>query len=144
MLHAFRRLLRDCYVLDGGDGGFVFGDSAIGNLLFTSTYSTNFPVSFTDPTKGRQNRVFQSGRPSGQPIATTVGGVTTGTFTYCNQDGRDEVMIISGGTVTEIDMSEEGSHWVNTGLTAGVFFLCPGAYVRIFNSVIPIITTIYK
>ena len=50
--------------------------------------------------------------------------VTTSPFTYTNLDGFDEAVVVSGGTVSEIDLVRAGAS-TNLGITSGFVHLLP-------------------
>jgi hypothetical protein len=62
--------------------------------------------------------------------------VSTGTFVYTNADGFDEVLVVSGGTVSAIERNT-----ITTGLTSGVFVLRVGDTLTIKSTSAP---TCYK
>jgi hypothetical protein len=60
---------------------------------------------------------------------------------YHNTTCQTLVLVVSGGTVSRIDMSSVGSNWIDTGLTAGTFTLKPGAWLQTTYSVVPAIAS---
>jgi hypothetical protein len=63
--------------------------------------------------------------------------VTASPFVYHNVAAFDADVIVSGGTVTEIAFSRNGSTYYVSGLLAGVIQLSPGDYVKVTYSVAP-------
>ena len=67
-----------------------------------------------------------------QPIA-----VGASPFTYQNSQDAAIVVIVSGGTVTTIQFSRDGTNWYTVGLLAGQFWLNPGDRLRVTYVVAP-------
>jgi len=73
----------------------------------------------------------------------TFGVSPTGSpFTYQNTASGGLLLIVSGGTVTTISYSRDGSTFFPIGLLAGMFTLSPADYLRIVYVTQPTITAI--
>jgi hypothetical protein len=59
-----------------------------------------------------------------------------------NVTNKAVVFVVSGGTVSGIELSLDGSNYFATGLVAGMFPLEPGASIRITHTVPPTVTQI--
>lgn len=81
-------------------------------------------------------------KPAAPPIGGLQASITPGTSPWIFQNLNLElvVLVVSGGTVSAIDLSTNGSSWVVTGQTAGAFPLKPGFYIRVTYSVVPTVT----
>ena len=66
--------------------------------------------------------------------------MSTGNFVLTNNVGVAWHVLVTGGTISEIDRSPDGSSWTFTGATVGSFYLGPGESLRIINSVVPTVT----
>jgi len=73
------------------------------------------------------------------PTAITVGASP---FVYQNQDFIEEDIIISGGSVSNIAWSRDGTTYYNLGLTAGKIRLEPGEYLQITYTTAPTMTKV--
>lgn len=72
------------------------------------------------------------------PAAITVGASP---FVYQNATGYTAEIICSGGTVTEIAISRDGTTYYPTGLTSGTPVLGPGDRVKVTYSATPTMTS---
>lgn len=61
-------------------------------------------------------------------------------YTYTNLDGYKETVTISGGTVTVISLSVDGTNFYTTGLIAGAFVLSNNDALKVTYSVVPTMT----
>jgi hypothetical protein len=75
-----------------------------------------------------------TGRSPGQSVSIKP---STGTFNYTNNDGFDEDVIVSGGTVSAIYIDS-----IVTGLTTGSFMLKPLHEISVTNTSVPAMTKI--
>jgi len=73
------------------------------------------------------------------PTSITVGASP---FVYQNKDNVEEDIIISGGTVSSLAWSRDGSTYYNLGLTSGVFHLEPGEYLQVTYTAAPTMTKV--
>lgn len=73
-------------------------------------------------------------------IANIVVGASA--FNYQNTDYHDIDVIVSGGTVTNIEYSRDGATYYSTGLTAGKFRLATKEYLRVTYSAAPTMTKV--
>jgi hypothetical protein len=76
-----------------------------------------------------------SGLPPGNETALTVGASP---FTYVA--GVKGSVIVSGGTVSAIEFSRDGTTFYNTGQTAGMFVLNARDSLRVTYTVLPTMT----
>lgn len=58
-------------------------------------------------------------------------------WTYFNRTYRPVRLVVSGGTVSAIDLSMDGTNFVSTGQTAGIFIVQPGEAVKITYTAAP-------
>ena len=78
---------------------------------------------------------------SGLP-ATAI-SVGASAFVYTNREGRPVNVLVSGGTVTTIELSRNsGASWTLAGLLAGQFYLAPADQMRVTYAVAPTRTMI--
>jgi len=97
---------------------------------------TSTPIVFTGAnTIARNNFGYNP-----QPVASITVGASP--FTYQNLDHYPEDIIISGGTVSSIAWSRDGSTYYNLGLTSGVFHLEPGEYLQVTYTAAPTMTKV--
>jgi hypothetical protein len=68
--------------------------------------------------------------------------VTASPFTYQNATGYNGDVIISGGTVSNIEFTRDNTTFYTTGLTTGVITLSPSDRVRVTYSVAPTMTLV--
>lgn len=73
------------------------------------------------------------------PSAITVTGSP---FTYQNVLSRPAMVLVSGGTVTTISISRDGSVFFLVGLLAGQFHLCAGDFLRVVYVLAPTMTLV--
>jgi len=57
-----------------------------------------------------------------------------------NQILSNQAIVISGGTVTLIQISRNGSDYFTVGLLSGQYILSPGDYLKITYAIAPTIT----
>lgn len=78
------------------------------------------------------------------PVETSgAGNSATCQPAYTNRDLYDEDVVVTGGTVTAIQLSTNaGTTWTTTGLTAGIFRLRCGDIICITNSSAPTTTKV--
>lgn len=72
----------------------------------------------------------------------TAPGVSTITpsgspYNYQSLNQYPETVAVSGGTVSLIELSRDGTTYVTTGLTSGAFRIEPGEYIRVTYTVAP-------
>jgi hypothetical protein len=104
---------------------------------------------------GAQDVVSDSGgfvkyRTFVENIITKAGGraaaaniaPTTGTYQFQNNQMRRGVVVVQGGTVTQIQLGPSLGALYTTGQTSGTFFLNPGDVLQVTNSVVPTMTFI--
>lgn len=58
-------------------------------------------------------------------------------FTYQNTNNYSVDVIISGGAVSLIEFSRDGTNWYNVGFTSGIVRLSPGDRVRVTYTTAP-------
>lgn len=69
---------------------------------------------------------------------------TTSPMTIQNTTSSNIEIFVSGGIVTAIQFSRDGTTWVSCGITSGMCLLNPRDYVRITYSVSPTITRVIR
>ena len=82
-------------------------------------------------------------------VLTTRGGdspsaITPGAspYAYHNTGATPVDIIVSGGTISAIDFSRDGSTYYTTGLTSGMFYLSGGDYLKVTYTVVPTMTKV--
>jgi hypothetical protein len=68
--------------------------------------------------------------------------VTGSPFTYQNTTATNLSVVVSGGTVTVISYSRDGTNFFPVGLLAGMFLVNPGDYLRVTYLTTPTLTAI--
>jgi len=97
---------------------------------------TGTPIAFTGAhTIARNNFGYNP-----QPVASITVGASP--FTYQNLDHYPEDIIISGGTVSSIAWSRDGTTYYNLGLTSGRFHLEPLEYLQVTYTAAPTMTKV--
>lgn len=77
---------------------------------------------------------------SGLPATGIVVGASA--FTYQNTLAQPVTVLVSGGTVTTIEISRDGSTFFLVGLLAGQFRLSPNDKLRVTYAVAPTMTMV--
>ena len=103
-------------------------------LTYLSATTVFGYVRFTGPNYPGAISGTLNGRSPGQTTAITVG---SSPFTFTNNDMCDEVVIVTGGTVSGITMDG-----VSTGLTSGTFILQEHHSLAVTYSAAPTMTKI--
>jgi hypothetical protein len=73
------------------------------------------------------------------PVGVAVGASP---WVYQALQGYRETLIVSGGTVSLIEFSRDGTTWFGLGETAGMFVLDPADRLRITHTAAPVVTRI--
>jgi hypothetical protein len=68
--------------------------------------------------------------------------VTTGTFQWTNLLGYPVRAVVTGGTVSLIQLGTDSSHFTATGMTSGMFWVDSGEVLQIVNTVAPTLNVI--
>jgi hypothetical protein len=102
-------------------GGWVTSNAVAGNLfsfrgIISEEITTNPQVSALQVAQGTESVPTAPALSSGK--------------TFTNTNTANVQVIISGGTVQSIDITQDGSS-VTTGLTSGTFFLPPGGQITV-------------
>lgn len=114
-------------------GGVVLADGVVASSGISIADVTSIATSIA-------NSVIDSMLESGiGPSAITVGGSP---FTYQNPLNRPVSVMVSGGTVTTISISRDGTNFFLVGLLAGMFHLSAGDYLRVVYILAPTMTLI--
>jgi hypothetical protein len=92
------------------------------------------PIKQGENTSSPWYRYFQAHDLGQPPGAESVIKVVGSPFIY--QAPRKGLVIVSGGTVSEIDYSRSGTFY-NTGLTSGTFQVAMADRIRVIFSVAP-------
>lgn len=66
--------------------------------------------------------------------------ITVGASPFTFQDPFPGNVVISGGTVSAIEVSRDGTNFLNAGVIGGTFFLCAGDDIRVTYAVTPTMT----
>lgn len=78
-------------------------------------------------------------------VATTKTIAPSGSpFNYQNLDGYQETVTVKGGTVTKIEISRDGSTYIDTGVTAGAFVLDNAGFLKVTYSSAPTMNAIFR
>jgi hypothetical protein len=107
--------------------------TAIDLLVFgsASTATVTFDDLIIAETKwDRTSTIGQNNTPASITVAASP-------FLYQNTDGVPLNVMVSGGTVSAIDYSQDGTTFYSQGQIAGVFVVNPGDYTRVTYSVAP-------
>lgn len=90
--------------------------------------------------------LFNAAHPTWPFWAATWESWTPGASpaTYTNTDGMAETLVVSGGTVTKIEVLGKGGAFLDTFLTAGMFDLEPGHQLRVTYSSAPAVAKILR
>jgi hypothetical protein len=106
------------------NGGWVTSNAVAGNLfsfrgIISEETTTNPQVSALQVAQGTESV------PTAPPLSSGK--------TFTNTNTTNVQVIISGGTVQSIELTQDGS-LVTTGLTSGTFFLPPGGQITVTYS----------
>lgn len=66
--------------------------------------------------------------------------VSVGSYPFAFQSTVPGNINVNAGTVSLIEISRDGINFFATGLLGGMFFLCPGDFVRVTFVVAPTMT----
>lgn len=80
--------------------------------------------------------------PTGYTVAPSAITVTASPFSYVNTGNVTAAVLVSGGTVTTIEFSRNGTDFFLIGLLAGQFVLAPNDRLRVTYAVAPTMTRI--
>ena len=72
------------------------------------------------------------------PVASSA--VSIGASPFVFQSTVPGNITVTAGTVSLIEISRDGVTFFATGLLAGMFFLCPGDFIRVTYAVAPTMT----
>jgi len=127
------------------EGGFhqritVTGDFATLQDLKYSFFSAGGTVTTTDNTSTRNLFNADTSALTFNTKAPTTPTVTASPYTYTNGSGRDEEVIVSGGTVTQIVFNRGGP--IATLPTSGMFRLAPQDKLVISYSSAPTVVVV--
>lgn len=75
------------------------------------------------------------------PAAIAVGASP---FLYNNASGFDQSVIVKPGTVSLIEFSRNGVAFFDVAVTAGMFYLSKGDFLRVTYTVLPTMTSISR
>lgn len=96
---------------------------------------TNLFLTDGTAARARINKSYHTIAPSNITVPAS-------TVAYRNTLAVDASVIVSGGTVTDIEFSRNNSTWYTTGTIAGMFHLSPNDYIRVTYAVAPTMTLI--
>jgi hypothetical protein len=80
--------------------------------------------------------------PQNYGLAPSAITVTASPFTYINQTGVTADVIVSGGTVSQIEFSRDGATFFGVGVTSGMLMLSPYDRLRVTYSAAPTMTLV--
>lgn len=80
--------------------------------------------------------------PQNYGLAASSITVTASPFTYTNQTGVTADVIVSGGTVSQIEFSRDGTTFFGVGVTNGMFMLSPYDWLRVTYTAAPTMTLV--
>jgi hypothetical protein len=131
-----------CYLDDNNNSG---SPAFIANITFLNCKWINCIMTYQSSNTYYGYIRYEGGMPSGfsgvllgrSAQQTTAISVGASPFTYTNYDGFLEDVVVSGGTVSEIEIDG-----VSTGLTSGVFSLGVGHAITVTYSAAPTMTKI--
>lgn len=84
---------------------------------------------------------FPPSIPSASSAASSQPVVGASAYVYTNNTGYSQLLLVSGGTVTLIEHSRNGTDYFAIGtLIGGEFILTPGEKLRITYAVVPTVT----
>jgi hypothetical protein len=113
----------------------VWETTAYGNIVITSSLDVakivNSAAVKTNQVLCARAKVYASITPGSSP------------YTYQNVSSFDEVVVVSGGTVSAITYSVDSSNFYATGVTAGSFPVPVGMYLRVTYSSVPTMHRFY-
>lgn len=89
------------------------------------------------PAQVNNFNILDGSSPPPPPVAITV---TASPFVYTNSAGMKGTVVLSGGTVSLIEIQRPPAGFLVEGETSGQFFLAPGDQVRVTYSVVPTMT----
>lgn len=82
--------------------------------------------------------------PQSRSAATAAATVGTSPYQIQNTGGNALLLILSGGTVTDISYGRDGTNWFSTGQTAGQFYLAPGDYLQVTHTGAPSVKQVFS
>jgi hypothetical protein len=80
--------------------------------------------------------------PQNYGLAPSAITVTASPFTYINQTGVTADVIVSGGTVSQIEFSRDGATFFGVGVTSGMLMLSPYDRLRVTYTAAPTMTLV--
>jgi len=129
------------YLLVNHDGGSMKNAVIEGNIFNPKSPidPNNQIIKITNPTAGTI-KAINNINYNPQPISSITVGASP--FVYQNTDFYPEDIIISGGAVSKIEWSRDGSTYYDLGITAGKVRLEVGEYLRVTYTTAPTMTKI--
>lgn len=79
---------------------------------------------------------------SGYTAAPAAITASASPYVYQNTSSYTEDVMVTGGTVTAVDFSRDGTTWYSTGAIATTVRLSPGDLARVTYTVAPTITKV--
>jgi hypothetical protein len=130
-------LYRNLGVVSGSQSyGVFFEDGAAGNtVLYNQLSGTNSFTNFVSA-----GGALDKNRLVGMAAAGTVQFSITPSgspYSYQNLTGSDLMVIVSGGTVSDVAIGSLSVNTISLGVTSGCFMLKPGAYIKVTYSSAP-------
>lgn len=124
-----------------GKKAFIYGSGSSSNRI-TGDFASGALI---DDSSGNVTNTFQ--RTGGQSATTDISSEFPGggpSSSHQNTSNRDETIVVSGGTVTAINISPNGGGFFATGETAGVFPLRQGEAIQVVYTGSPTVKSIQK
>ena len=89
---------------------------------------------------------METGSASTPPIGGTKTTIALGASPaiYQNTGTKTENVIISGGTVTVVEISRDGTTYDIVGVLAGAFLLAPLDRIRVTYTILPTVKSAYQ
>lgn len=108
-------------------------------LIVDSDFSglTANDVVFVTSNENKDKVFFRGNRWITNPKPNASVSVSASPFVYQNLDGYSEMVSVSGGTVSLIEIAEDGATYGTTGLTSGMFQLDNVSSIRVTYSSAP-------
>jgi hypothetical protein len=94
-------------------------------------------VLFATGNENKDKVYFRNNRWRTFPVVPAAIAITASPFVYRNLNGYQEKVTVVGGTVTTIEISNDGATYYDTGALAGMFTLDNGQYLRVTYAVVP-------
>jgi hypothetical protein len=138
--HSFDGSARDNLMIGGSHNSLVLATTTFGNLIQNIKYNRFNNGSILDDKSGKNrlmsNRNVGLNRSENRPPSQSLITVGASPFTYVNESGNDEMIMIRDGSISAIQYIHGG---FGDGTTAIPSFmrLCPGDSLKVTYTVAP-------